>query len=160
MAGKTGSESLWEFALALYRSPGVEETVLSLQDEREANVNILLWCFWLEYRGSLLTPAILDRAQSAITDWDRQVVRELRHLRRRLKSLAQEDVLAGEIRNLVKQAELLSERRCLYLLESLQLPASMQRPEWGRNAAVYLGSLGVQADLTALKEAMQGLIRA
>lgn len=150
MARMTGARSLWEFALALYSSPGVEETVLHLQDEQGANVNILLWTFWLESRGIPLSLPLLARAEAAIEDWDTQVVAALRHLRRQLKAPAEREPFARDIRSRIKEAELLAERRCLGLLESLELPRSTHAPRPGENATVYLRHLGVQADCTAL----------
>lgn len=137
----------------------MEETVLALQDEYGANVNILLWCFWLEHRDIPLRPATLERARAAIASWDAQVVSELRHLRRQLKALPHTDVLGRELRDHLKAAELLAERRCLELLESVELPAATKSTGAGENARVYLAGLGVGVDLAALNSATKEIRR-
>jgi uncharacterized protein (TIGR02444 family) len=159
MAGRTDNRSLWEFALALYSSPGVEETVLSLQDEAGVNVNILLWSCWLESRGIRMNPATLAQAQAVISDWEAQVVSPLRRLRRKLKPLAAEDDLGGELRNHIKDAELLAERRCLELLNAVDLSGASRDPAPGENAFAYLGHIGARGELSPLLIALERLIR-
>lgn len=157
MVEKTGKESLWEFAFALYRSPGVEETALALQDEHGVKVNLLLWACWLEYRKSHLTQRVLAKAQAAINDWDTLVVQPLRRVRRELKAPAWQDPVSGQLRKQIKEAELLAERKCLMLLEAVEVEVSTRVPPLGENPATYLRHLGVRADLSALTTAMKRL---
>lgn len=152
MVCTTGSKSLWEFALALYSSPGVEETALYLQDTHGANVNILLWAAWLEARSVPLSQGLLQGAESAIVDWDREVVRVLRDLRRRLKG--EEAALVKELRSSVKAAELLSERQCLSLLEALAMPPAAANFCPGQNLDVYMRRLNAVADLEVIRQAL------
>ena len=42
------SGSLWDFAVQVYATPEVEQQSLELQDQYNANINIILWCCWLE----------------------------------------------------------------------------------------------------------------
>jgi uncharacterized protein (TIGR02444 family) len=150
MNKKTGKRSLWDFALALYRSPGVEETVLSLQNENGANVNLLLWACWLEHRNIQLTEAVLAEAQATIRNWDLHVVQPLRRLRRELKVPARQDATSRELRNHVKEAELLAERHCLALLEAVDVEKSPRTSTPGNNATTYLRHLGAKADISVL----------
>src|SRR5690554_5692193 len=91
-------EALWQFALALYSSPGVEKTLLHLQDQLGANVNLLLWSCWLQKRHIKLTPSLLTSAKGTIAHWDNSVVQSLRHLRRQLKAQEAESPLIKTLR--------------------------------------------------------------
>lgn len=154
MAATTDGNSLWEFALALYSSPGVEETTLHLQDELGANVNIVMWASWLETRAIPLTPGLLQEAEFTISAWDQEVVQVLRGVRRRVKSFEAESDLARELRALVKQAELLSERRCLSLLEEITTGPSGRNLKVGENVDFYLGGVSADVDLQPIRQAL------
>ncbi|MGQ9426917.1 TIGR02444 family protein [Gilvimarinus sp. F26214L] len=152
------AESLWEFALALYSSPGVEETALKLQDEYGADVVILLWACWLESRGQKLESATLHNAARATADWTALAVLPLRELRRSLKPAAGGKDLVGEVRARIKEAELLAERHSLALLSKVEgVPAHDLRPT--ANAQFYLESLGAgkvgETALELLRSAMR-----
>ena len=138
--------SLWEFALGVYAQPGVEQACLALQDERGAEVCLLLWCLWLERRGCVLTAAGLQQAQAAIAPWVDDAVRPLRTLRRQLKArYGTADARLEQLRQGIKQAELLAERQLLRLLAAQggELPHSPQPLVAGANLRLYLASLGL-----------------
>lgn len=148
------STALWDFALALYSSPGVEETVLQLQDQANANVNILLWACWLQQRKIALSESALVNAEAAIADWDQTVVQVLRHLRRQLKVQEAGSELIADLRLTIKSAELLAERHCLDLLEALPTVApQIDEPD---NLSMYLDHLGAGEDISALRLALSG----
>lgn len=154
MSTDPDERALWEFALALYSSPGVEETALRLQDGSGVNVNVLLWTCWLESRGIPLTPTLLADARIAIEDWDQQVVKNLRQLRRRVKALQVRIDNRVNLHSALKQAEVLAEKETLALLSRLVLPQAEGRPAAGANAESCLRMLGIQEDVSALKRAM------
>lgn len=155
MTCTTGSKSPWDFALALYSSPGVEETALYLQNSHGANVNILLWAAWLETQAIALTPDLLRSAESTIAAWDRQVVQVLRELRQRLKG--DEAELAKELRISVKAAELLAERQCLLLLEGVAAAPGTEAVRAGQNVDFYARNLNGVADVEAIRRAIASL---
>lgn len=148
----TDGEPLWEFALALYSSPGVEETALHLQDTLGVNINVLLWACWLETRKLRLTPALLQHAESSIAAWDCHVVQVLRRLRQDLK--AYEVETATELRASVKEAEILAERQCLAMLQTIELAAPEADLDLGQNMAFYLDSFNGTADSGAIRQAL------
>ncbi|MEX1031842.1 MAG: TIGR02444 family protein [Cellvibrionaceae bacterium] len=158
MTSFADSGSLWEFALALYSSPGVEETALHLQDAGNINVNILLWACWLEARAIPLTPALLSQAKSTIVAWDTEVIRVLRGLRRRLAQLEPEQETAQQIRGLIKQAELLAEKRCLSLLGDMATPLGGEALPLGHNMGCYLKDLPIEANLTPIRQGLAKLL--
>jgi uncharacterized protein (TIGR02444 family) len=79
------AEPFWDYSLELYRRPGVEDACLELQRRHGLDVNLLLLCCWLGARGVALDRATLQRAELAVRDWQVEVVRPMRAVRRRLK---------------------------------------------------------------------------
>lgn len=147
-----GGPTLWDFAVALYSSPGVEETVLRLQDHAGANVNILLWACWLQKRNIPLSEAVLLNAETAIAKWDQSIVQVLRRLRRQLKGQEAESPVIVELRREIKSAELLAERHCLDLLVALNVgPPQAEEPD---NLGLYLDHLGARDDVAAVRLAL------
>ena len=137
--------SLWDFALGVYAQPGVAQACLALQDEQGADVCLLLWCLWLERGGCELTAEGLQQAQAAIAPWVAQAVLPLRALRRQLKAhYGTADIELEQVRQGIKQAELLAERQVLRQLAALgsQWPQGAAVPA-GANLRLYLGTLGV-----------------
>lgn len=82
---KCSENPFWQYSLAHYARREVADTCLDLQDRCAANVNLLLFCCWLGSRGELIEDAQLRVAQALIEEWDREVVRSLRQVRRFLK---------------------------------------------------------------------------
>ncbi|MGS2723423.1 TIGR02444 family protein [Porticoccus sp. GXU_MW_L64] len=95
---------LWQYSLALY--PAIEPWCLQMQDDHNANVNLLLLCCFAGSRGQNLTLSQLNDAQDCIASWDQQVVKPLRQLRRQLPLLPQQP----KAKQLLLDAELNAER--------------------------------------------------
>jgi uncharacterized protein (TIGR02444 family) len=118
----------WDYALELYRRPGVETACLELQQRHSVDVNIVLLCCWLGQRGVVADAAVFARIAEVAETWQNEVVRPLRAVRSRLKSAltapqpgsiaARWPDLAGALRQRVLALELDGER-----LEQLQLAA-------------------------------------
>ncbi|ARU28817.1 TIGR02444 family protein [Cellvibrio sp. PSBB006] len=142
--------SLWDFSLALYSAPDVESICLRLQDDFQVNVNILLWCCWLEVRSIRLTPMRLEQACQRIDSWDQSVVAPLRHLRRDIKQhYLANDPQVEACRQAIKSAELAAEKVELDWLETLTddwLVDTTPLP-LGENSLRYLNALCVPQNL-------------
>jgi uncharacterized protein (TIGR02444 family) len=76
----------WDYALELYRRPGVEAACLELQQRHGVDINIVLFCCWLTHRGVAADAAFLARIAAAAEVWQQEVVRPLRAVRSQLKS--------------------------------------------------------------------------
>jgi len=106
----------WAFSLAVYAGDGVSEECLSLQEQLELDVNLLLFAAYLgAAEGVALTIQDISGASAAIADWHGEVVRPLRRARRALKhpSLDTGNPLRAAdatLRLQVKRAELDSEK--------------------------------------------------
>lgn len=146
------SAALWEFALALYSSPGVEKTLLRLQDHAHANVNVLLWACWLQKRNIRLNHATIEQAETSIAEWDRDVVQSLRKLRRQLKAKEAESAVIATVREQIKSAELSAERHCLHLLA--EVPVGAPAAEEPDNIRLYLEHLACEEEVAPLRAAM------
>jgi uncharacterized protein (TIGR02444 family) len=118
----------WDYALELYRRPGVEAACLELQQRHGVDVNIVLLCCWLAHRGVAADAAFLAQIAAAAEVWQQEVVRPLRAVRSQLKSAlsapqpgsiaARWPELAGALRQRVLALEIDGER-----VEQLMLAA-------------------------------------
>lgn len=89
----------WNFALDVYRRPGVSDACLQLQEPYHLDVNLLLFCGWTGAFGmGRLSEEEISRCRDAVAGWHENVVRELRGVRRILKTGF--DELPGELREI------------------------------------------------------------
>jgi uncharacterized protein (TIGR02444 family) len=101
----------WAFCLTLYRTPGVADELLALQDEIGLDVSLLLVCLWLgAERAVALTDSEIRSAQALVAPWTAQVVHRLRAVRRDIKArpeMARPAVAAlrGRVQRLEIEAE-------------------------------------------------------
>ena len=147
-ASTNSSSGLWDFSLAFYARAGVADACLHLQDEQGVNVNLLLWCAWLDARAIMLDAGRLHSAQKRIHAWDEHYVVPLRQLRRRMKAeFGVEDAGIEAVREQIKHAELLAERQLQFWLETMvaswdERPAGKPAAEWN-NLRFYLQHMSV-----------------
>ncbi|KPQ30960.1 MULTISPECIES: TIGR02444 family protein [unclassified Halomonas] len=104
---------LWDFALAFYARPGVEQACLTLQDEAAVDVCELLFHGWLFAHGLDAMPQPLSALRRERQEWQAGVTDVLRTLRRNLKHTDSPSETITTLRERVKQAELLAERENL-----------------------------------------------
>ncbi len=139
--------SLWNFSLAVYARAGVADACLRLEDEHDANVNLLLWCAWLGAKGYLLEQEQLLQAQRVIASWDENYVKPLRALRRKMKSeFGVGDANIESVRNSIKQAELHAEQQLQFWLEQVTTNGENSCVDTGQivraNIVLYLSCIG------------------
>ena len=76
----------WQFSIDVYAQDGVSEACITLQEEYEIDVNILLFCCWSTSIGNgVLTSVELTVARNAVMFWNREIVQGLRAVRNSLK---------------------------------------------------------------------------
>ena len=95
----------WEYSLATYARPGVEEQCLRAQDALGADVNGLLYASWLSSIDQRLSFAHLEGLDSAVTQWRESVVHPLRTLRRQLRDVPEASAVHDGVKALELQAE-------------------------------------------------------
>lgn len=89
---KLNAEGFWEFSLAFYCKPQVANALLSLQDRRAADVNMLLAICWLATLGYEVPTNGLVEIDAAVKPWRDKVINPLREIRRRVKGEFTEEV--------------------------------------------------------------------
>lgn len=133
--------SFWEYSNSVYHKPGVERTLLLLQQRFGVDVNVVLFCSWVALFRHLRLPAEGIATLISHTDvWQNETVRPLRRVRQRLKSssegMPREEVQA--LRERVQELELHAEHIEQNFLESeshrIGVSAAPSEP---RQAAVY-----------------------
>ncbi|MDX1755197.1 MAG: TIGR02444 family protein [Marinobacter sp.] len=92
---------LWQYALALWSQPAIEELCLALQGQGWSVTRVLCAC-WLASRGQAYGPE-----PEPVTQWREQLTKPLRALRQRLP---REDATVTALRSRVACAELEAER--------------------------------------------------
>jgi uncharacterized protein (TIGR02444 family) len=101
----------WRFSLDVYAAPGVKAECLALQEMRDVDVNLLLFCAWAgAHKRQRLLPADLDRLSGAVSAWRDTVVKPLRSARRAIRTPALQDPAAHELRKRIAADELEAER--------------------------------------------------
>jgi uncharacterized protein (TIGR02444 family) len=99
----------WKFSLAVYAAPGVAAECLALQDTLNIDVNSLLFVAWLgAAKKIVLSETEFTAIDARVREWHATVVRPLRAVRRRVKTLPQmredavkllrQDIAAVELR--------------------------------------------------------------
>ena len=115
------SDTLWDWAVRAYAAPGVSEVCLDLQDTAGQSVCLLLWTAWMAQTGRPVDDDMLEAAVDTARAWHGTAVDPLREVRRHLKR-PHPDMSGPDrevVRDLVKAAELMAERRLLEALEAL-----------------------------------------
>lgn len=125
-----------------------------LQDSYKVNVCLMIGLRWMDESGKHLSDAQFADLQMYIQAWTQQVVEPLRSLRRLLKqpvaAYPQDDTQA-QIRTMIKQAELLAEKKLLLEIEAWsQRLAQAQDPDGKSNLELYLPALAVSKDVIEL----------
>ena len=117
-------EQFWDFSVRTYRTKGVPDACLSLQNDYGADVNMLLFCAWT---GAAIGPfdgELYNRASEYSTRWAENVVIPLREARTWMKhtgcSVAPmpEDACM-QLREEIKVVEFAAEKMQQEVLESL-----------------------------------------
>lgn len=137
-----GSE-FWRFSLGFYRSPGVPNACITLQDSHGLDVNLMLFALWLGSQGRAVSAADLKDADAAVREWREHAVVELRGVRRFLRNPPSgiDRAAASALRDKVKAVELESERLQQEALFALRPVAA-----WGcEEAAVRAGEMNMTA---------------
>jgi uncharacterized protein (TIGR02444 family) len=157
----------WDFALRVYRTPGVSGVCLEVQERLGVDVNVLLFCCWLGESGrGAMSRETLTRARDTVAIWHESVVKHLRSVRRILKDgiPSAPAELAQALRAQIQAQEINAEHiEQLMLAESVAavgVTAGMgddrRAEDAAANVGAYVQSLGVTA--TAADRAALGRI--
>ncbi|SEB00803.1 TIGR02444 family protein [Alkalimonas amylolytica] len=84
MAKLPSAEQFWQFCLQCY--PGMQQPLLSLQDELGANINLLLLLLYAEQQHWHWSVAEIAQLHQAVLPANQQVTLPIRQLRRQLST--------------------------------------------------------------------------
>ncbi len=119
-ATKALDNPLWQYACEVYSQPGVEATLLALQDDHGADVNLILQALWLANENIEWTQ---DCIPNDYGKWVEEQVLPLRNMRRSMKTdWPQND----DFRQHVKALELKAEQYALAMLFTPVFPISQK----------------------------------
>ncbi|AJD46837.1 hypothetical protein S7S_02075 [Isoalcanivorax pacificus W11-5] len=106
--------SLWQYALTLWKRPGVEHAALLLQDQHSLPVCLLLAALWLAGRGVTPDAALAAALRDIAEEWERERIAPLRRLRRQAGTRAD----WADWKRALQDAELEAERLLVSALET------------------------------------------
>ncbi len=130
---------LWAFALAVYGGDKVADECLALQERLGLDVNILLFAAFIgAVEAGQLESQDITAASAAVADWQSEIVRPLRQVRRALKPMSAEGLRAQ-----IKAAELEAEKIELAMLWQWSRAELAGRPRSDRNRALVVNLRGV-----------------
>ncbi len=114
--------SAWDYAVEVWRRPGVEAVCLELQADAGQLPILLLWRLWTVAADRGVDESVVRAAIDLARDWDRDVLGPLRQIRGAVKAGAPmvAEVGSAEVGRQVLAAELAAERA---LIESLETRA-------------------------------------
>lgn len=78
-------EQFWDFSVRIYRTEGVPDACLSLQNDYGADVNMLLYCAWVGTVAGMFDGELYNRASEFSMRWAENVVIPLREARTWMK---------------------------------------------------------------------------
>ena len=155
---------LWDFSTWAYAEPGVEKACLALQNRLGIDVNMVMFCVWLAYRGTGTShlARFLGAALKLSREWQRTLVEPLRSCRENLKGVIDASSLVGsdrasavQLRERVKQCEVDMEQLqtlAFFSLvsdgsdESVTRSPAEQKDDALNNLTVYFAATGVKLD--------------
>lgn len=146
--GPSLDNPLWQFACEFYARAGIETTLLTLQDEYGADINLILQALWLATLGKSWSAACIPVDYDP---WMAEQVQPLRTMRRNMKVNWPEQKEKGfeDFRQQIKKLELKAEQFALcmlYLVASIS-PDEVEEPF---NRAVALSNLDTLAEYFTL----------
>jgi uncharacterized protein (TIGR02444 family) len=111
-----------QYALELYQRPGVEATVLQLQERFAADITMLLYSCWLAAEGRQFTEEAIQSLQQTCASWRGECVLGLRKVRRYLKTLPEQEALYKQLKQIEIQTELTQMQWMWQAFEKQPLP--------------------------------------
>lgn len=150
---------LWQFSLTVYGERCVQECCLQLQNEYDANVNLLLYCCWLAYAVVPLTRDELIDNCELVTFWHNNITCVLRSIRRNRHDLPQQSAWQQQFFKQIFSDELLSESQQQQLLyQSVQHKQITMPRVNAERAYCYLSWLFLSMDKTSEKNTLDSLL--
>lgn len=138
----------WVFSLEAYGRDGTAPACLALQDSKELDVNLLLFCCWAGAGGHALQASELEKLITAVKPWRSEIIEPLRAVRRQLGKGGAHEGADSALLEKLKSAELESEAvQQRILFECLPLAAGEPSEKIAaENLKTYVKLLEVDCD--------------
>ncbi|MFJ1267696.1 TIGR02444 family protein [Legionella lytica] len=88
---KPPENPFWQFSLAIYDDPKIKEACHVFQDTDSANVNLVLFAYWLGYAVQDISHEEFTRACARVASWNKEITNTLRKVRISLKGISDND---------------------------------------------------------------------
>jgi len=134
----------WDFSLAVYKQPCVEQASLDLQDRQGFDVNLALWCVWLSMKGRKPGSA-LSTAIPLVESWNGSVTYQLRELRRSVKGVTGAETVYRKLLDAELECECLIQGRLDELFGQTEISNGSPRETARLNLADYAHAIDRKA---------------
>ena len=152
--------AFWRFSLAVYDHSEVAQECLALQDTYGIDVNILLFCAWLGTRSIALKREDIEAASRAVVAWQDDVVRPLRTVRRRMKTLFTDDEVRTGIKNVEIRAEQIEQAMLFAYSQGLPSRDEAEGDCVAANVRLYIATKSPAAPQTSVSHLIEAARRA
>lgn len=137
---------LWQYACQVYSQQGVEATLLKLQDDHGADINLILQALWLANEGRSWTKDCIP------ANYEKWMVEQVLPLRRMRRSMKTDWAGYEDFRQQVKKLELKAEQNALAKLYlstdgSATVPAAEKTSLAGQNMRILAEYFGIENTL-------------
>ena len=115
------NSELWAFSEKIYAYSEVESTCLTLQNQYDADINIILYCLWVAEKNIVLNQDDVALLIKATEPWQKTILKPLRDARRMMKQhiiAMPSDMLDQTVSNL-SEMELNAEHMSQLALEKI-----------------------------------------
>jgi uncharacterized protein (TIGR02444 family) len=140
----------WRFSLHFYGRAGVSDACIALQDTYGADINLLLFLFWLAAAGRQLSAPDVKQLDATVRDWRNLTIIPIRDARRKLKGAttfvapAKQEAFRTKVKALELDAERLQQEALYEFADSGPLGTQAAPPAAARaNIAAYESVLGL-----------------
>lgn len=113
----------WRFSLATYAQAEVATECLALQDAYDVDINMLLFCAWLGTLDITLKRDDIEAFSNLVAAWRENVVRPLRAVRERVKTLFRDEDFRTNIKGIELKAEQIEQAMLFAISRRLSRPS-------------------------------------
>ena len=159
---KCSQTSFWDYSVDYYDRDGVSDSLLSLQNRHDLDINLILLALWTGAEMGIL----LEKEHFAILDakayeWRDNIIKPLRSSRQAIKSFTSMNIgLTDDIYQKIKSAELDAEHVAqIFLSDSLSsLPETTNTSDYCHAATSNLASYFAYADVNTNQKVRQAAV--
>ena len=159
---KCSQTSFWEYSVDYYDRDGASDSLLSLQNRHDLDINLILLALWTGAEMGMLLKkehfAILD---AEAYEWRNNIIKPLRSCRQAIKSFTSMNIgLTDDIYQKLKSAELDAEHVAqIFLSGSLSsLPETTNTSDYCHAATSNLASYFAYADVNKNQKVRQAAV--